>query len=92
MVDEAVEALKVFLNDPEMEWLKNNLKDAEGVLIVPSLIKAGFIIGGSGGRGVLLAHDKKTNQRSRSSLMCAKTRKRNDPAAPNPRRAMLITM
>jgi lipid-binding SYLF domain-containing protein len=62
VVDEAVEALKVFLSDPEMEWFKNNLKDAEGVMIVPSLIKAGFIIGGSGGRGVLLAHDKKTNQ------------------------------
>jgi lipid-binding SYLF domain-containing protein len=62
VVDEAVAALAEFLGDPEMEWFKKNLKDAEGVLIVPGLIKAGFIIGGSGGRGVLLAHDKKTNQ------------------------------
>jgi lipid-binding SYLF domain-containing protein len=62
VVDEAVVALAAILGDPQMEWFKNNLKHAKGVMIVPGLLKAGFIIGGSGGMGILLAHDKLNNQ------------------------------
>ena len=40
---------------PEMPQLTSWLKRARGVLIVPSLLKAGFILGGEGGTGVLLA-------------------------------------
>ena len=45
-----------------MEWLKNHLGDSKGVLIVPQLLKAGFIFGGSGGRGVVLIRDPKTGK------------------------------
>lgn len=34
--------------------LRDGLKSAKGVLIFPSLIKGGFVIGGAGGTGVLL--------------------------------------
>lgn len=36
------------------------MKDAKGVLIVPQLKKGAFMVGGSGGRGVLLVRDEKT--------------------------------
>jgi lipid-binding SYLF domain-containing protein len=34
--------------------LRDGLKSAKGVLIFPSIIKGGFVVGGSGGTGVLL--------------------------------------
>jgi lipid-binding SYLF domain-containing protein len=40
-----------------MTWLHKNIGRARGVLIAPEVVKAGFIIGGSGGRGVLVARD-----------------------------------
>jgi lipid-binding SYLF domain-containing protein len=36
------------------DWVKKS----KGVLIIPSLLKAGFIIGGSGGSGVMLSRNK----------------------------------
>ena len=59
-VDRARITFMNFMADPNMEWLQRNLKNVKGVLIVPSLIKGGFIWGGSGGHGVLLVHDEKT--------------------------------
>ena len=35
----------------------NLLKQAKGVYIIPDLIKGALVVGGSGGTGVLLAHD-----------------------------------
>lgn len=51
-----------FTVDPDMSWFRDNVKKAKGVLIVPSLVKAGFILGGSGGNGVLLGRDEKTGK------------------------------
>jgi lipid-binding SYLF domain-containing protein len=59
-VDRARISFMNFMSDPEMEWLQKNLKNLKGVLIVPSLIKGGFIWGGSGGHGVLLVRDEKS--------------------------------
>ena len=55
IVDGAVTTLNNFVSDPNMTWFQKHIKDAQGVFIVPSLVKAGFILGGSGGSGVLLA-------------------------------------
>jgi len=33
--------------------LRENIKKAKGVVIYPQVLKAGFILGGSGGTGVL---------------------------------------
>lgn len=62
LVEKARLTLKSFLTDKNMSWLRDNLKDARGVLIVPQMIKGAFFIGGSGGSGVLLVRDEKTDQ------------------------------
>ena len=54
LVDRATESAKVFTDDPNMDYLHKNLGNAEGILIVPKMTKGAFIVGGSGGKGVLL--------------------------------------
>ncbi len=54
LVNSAETTLGNFLRDPQMTWLQRNIGKAKGVLIAPEVVKAGFIFGGSGGRGVLL--------------------------------------
>lgn len=51
---------KSFMVDPNMEWFRNNVGNAKGILIVPQMIRGGFFIGGAGGSGVLLAQDYRT--------------------------------
>lgn len=53
-VNKAVETMQRFAVDPDMQWFRNNVGQAKGVLVVPVSVKGGFIIGGSGGVGVLL--------------------------------------
>lgn len=60
LVDRATMVYKGFLADPNMEWFQNNVGRARGIFIVPQMLRGGFIIGGSGGRGVLLAQDTNT--------------------------------
>jgi len=55
-------SLSNFLRDPDMDWLQRNFHRAKAVLISPEIVKAGFIFGGSGGRGVVLARDPKTGK------------------------------
>ncbi len=58
LVTKANLAVKNFTADSNMSYLHDNLDEAEGLLIIPALIKGAFIIGGSGGSGVLLARGK----------------------------------
>jgi lipid-binding SYLF domain-containing protein len=62
LVSAATFTLSGFLNDPDMRWLKSNFNRAKAVLIAPTITKAGFIIGGSGGRALVLARDEKTGK------------------------------
>jgi SH3 domain-containing YSC84-like protein 1 len=57
LVNQANTALANFLADSQMAWLKDNIGRAKAVLVAPQIVKAGFIFGGSGGRGVLVAHN-----------------------------------
>lgn len=52
--------LKSFMTDPNMEWFRQNVGNAKGILIVPQMVRGGFIIGGSGGSGALIAQNFKT--------------------------------
>jgi lipid-binding SYLF domain-containing protein len=62
LVGEAEKTLSNFVRDPDMTWIQNNLGRAKAVLIAPQIVKAGFIIGGSGGHAVLVAHDAKSGK------------------------------
>lgn len=57
VVEDARATLWEMLSDPDFASLHDLLAHARAVVIVPQLYKAGFIIGGEAGRGVLLAHD-----------------------------------
>lgn len=62
LVDQARVVFDEFIADPDMRWFRDNVHQAKGLLIVPQHGKAGFIIGGSGGAGALLARDKVNGQ------------------------------
>jgi lipid-binding SYLF domain-containing protein len=51
-----------FKNDPDLAWLQRNLGRAKAVMIAPQVTKAGFILGGSGGRAVVVARDPKSGK------------------------------
>lgn len=51
-----------FIRDPDMTWLQQHIGKARGVLITPEVLKAGFIFGGSGGRGVLFIRNEQTGR------------------------------
>lgn len=55
LVNQSETTLSNFMRDPEMKWLQQNIGRAKAVLISPEIVKAGFIIGGSGGRALLVA-------------------------------------
>jgi len=57
LIDQATTTLSNFMRDPEMKWLQQNIGRAKAVLISPEIVKAGFIVGGSGGRAVLVARN-----------------------------------
>jgi len=54
VVDSGV-ALDHFAADPDMGWFREHAKDAKGFFICSKIVKAGFILGGSGGRCVFVA-------------------------------------
>ena len=68
LVDRARITFESFMADPNMTWLQENLHAAKGLVIVPSLLKAGFIFGGSGGSGVLIVPDAKTGKWSQPAF------------------------
>lgn len=60
IVDKARVTFNNFMRDKNYSWLHENLKNVKGLLIFPQVLKAGFILGGSGGTGVLVVRDEKT--------------------------------
>ena len=58
LVDKATQTIKDFKAHPDMTWFRDHLPNAKAVVIVPVLLKAGFIFGGSGGHGMLLVRGK----------------------------------
>jgi len=62
LVDKARMTFEAFLADSDMgPSLRTLLKDAKAVLIYPQVIRLAFVLGASGGSGVLLAYDQKAN-------------------------------
>jgi lipid-binding SYLF domain-containing protein len=57
LVTGATATLASFLADSNMTWLNENISRARAVIIAPEITKAGFIVGGAGGRAVVVARD-----------------------------------
>jgi lipid-binding SYLF domain-containing protein len=68
LVNKAHSSLQNFVSDPNMGWFHTHIKDAKAVFIVPQMVRAGLIFGGSGGSGVLLARDENTGSWSDPSF------------------------
>ena len=60
LVQNAEATFDNFQRDPQMSWIRDHLRDAKAVMIAPEVRRAGFVVGGSGGRGVLQARDPAT--------------------------------
>ena len=58
-VDAALQTWNNFQADPNLTWYREHEHEAVGFLIAAKVVKAGFIIGGSGGRAVLIAKGDK---------------------------------
>ena len=68
LVDAARVTFNDFMRAESMSWVRDHLHEAKGLLIIPSLLRGGFIIGGAGGRGVLIIKDSKTGQWSQPAF------------------------
>jgi len=53
-VESAIEVLSKIMEIPESAIPPALLKDAEGIAVIPGVIKVGFVVGGQYGRGVLV--------------------------------------
>jgi lipid-binding SYLF domain-containing protein len=62
LIDKAIVTLNDFTAEPNLDWFRKHIKDSYGIIIMPQLIKGGFIFGGSGGRAVLIARDDLTGE------------------------------
>ena len=51
-----------FMADPQMEVFRDQVNKSVGIFIVPRMIRGGFIIGGSGGSGALLAKNRENGK------------------------------
>jgi len=54
---QTAKSLSNFMRDPDMSWLQTHIQGARAVIIAPTIAKAGFIFGGSGGRAVVYARE-----------------------------------
>jgi lipid-binding SYLF domain-containing protein len=62
LVEKARFTLDGFIADRNMGPFQDAVKQAQGILIVPQLLKGAFIIGASGGTGVFVAWDPDTKR------------------------------
>ena len=62
LVDKSRMTLEAFMADKNMEAFRDLIKQAKAILVTPQLLKGAFVVGASGGSGVLMVRDEKTGQ------------------------------
>jgi lipid-binding SYLF domain-containing protein len=62
LVEKARLTLESFMSDSSIGAFRDLIRKADGVFIAPQVLKGAFLVGASGGNGVLLVRDKKTGQ------------------------------
>lgn len=68
IVDKAAITVGALASDKDFASIGPALGKARAVLVFPQVLKAGFVIGGSGGSGVLLVRDVKTGDWSQPAF------------------------
>ncbi|RME34191.1 MAG: hypothetical protein D6786_05570 [Gammaproteobacteria bacterium] len=61
-VEEAIQVLEEVRRIPEQSIPPGLLANAQAIAIIPGVVKAGFIVGGRYGEGVILRHDPKSGK------------------------------
>mgnify|MGYP001811919397 FL=1 len=61
-VDLAHQSLERFLAHENLDWMRENIKTANGLMLIPKMISGGFIVGGSGGHAVLFSRDTQSGK------------------------------
>ena len=62
LVEKATHTVSSFMEDPNLTWFQDHVKEAKALLIIPQQLKAAFFFGADGGSGVLVANDAKTGE------------------------------
>jgi lipid-binding SYLF domain-containing protein len=62
LVEKAKLTVEQFQTDSNMGVLRDLAKKAKGMLIMPQMLRAAFIVGGSGGSGVFVTRDAKAGK------------------------------
>lgn len=70
-INDSVEVFEKIMSIPETGIPSALLKNAQGIAIIPGVIKAGFIIGGRYGSGVMAIRDNKNNWSNPSFITIA---------------------
>jgi SH3 domain-containing YSC84-like protein 1 len=58
LTEKAQFTLETFARAPEMAAFRDLIKNARGVFVAPQILKGAFVIGASGGSGVLVSRDR----------------------------------
>ncbi|HKJ82974.1 MAG TPA: lipid-binding SYLF domain-containing protein [Mariprofundaceae bacterium] len=61
-VTDATDVMKTIMDTPDKGIPRALLRRAAAIAVFPGVVKAGFVLGGKYGRGVILRHDKQTNK------------------------------
>jgi len=62
LVEKAKHTIASFMEDPDLTWFQDHVKEAKALLIIPQQLKAAFFFGADGGSGVLVVNDDKTGE------------------------------
>ena len=62
LVEKARMTLEDFMADKNMEVFRDLIQNARAILVTPQLLKGAFVIGASGGSGILMVRDKKSGK------------------------------
>jgi lipid-binding SYLF domain-containing protein len=62
LVERSRLVLDAFLSDPQFESVRVYVQNAYAILIMPQMLKGGFLLGANYGNGVLLARDPQSGQ------------------------------
>ncbi len=62
LVDKARITVETLTEIEQMATVKQLMAESKGVMVVPQMLRGGFIVGAAGGSGVLLSRDAKTGR------------------------------